>query len=361
MHRRKTMEKIKSDIIIIGAGLTGLCLAYYLRKRNKKVIVLEARDRLGGRIYTRREKDQAPVEMGATWIHGHHRESLNLLADLGLSVFKQDFGSRAIYEADPGSPAQLVDIPPSDNPSYRVMGGSDQLIDGLSSNVGSAEIIMGEKIASISLREEGIVASSDTCDYEAKWIVSSLPPHLFVNKIVVTPTLPDSLLHVADRTRTWMGESIKIALRYRERFWKDKDWSGMIFSNAGPILEMYDHSDQAGTQFALMGFMNGTYHALSEEERCELVVGQLEKYYGPQVKSFLAYEESVWSKEAETSIAMKDLLEPQGNFGHSVYQKEYLGGRLFLAGTETSKREAGYMEGAILSAQHIFAKLDKMD
>ena len=62
----------KNDIIIIGAGLTGLALAYFLRDKKLSIRILEARDRIGGRIHTVREKGLTPMEMGATWLGKKH-------------------------------------------------------------------------------------------------------------------------------------------------------------------------------------------------------------------------------------------------------------------------------------------------
>ena len=59
---------INSDIVIIGAGLTGLTLAYLLRNSGKKVFIVEARNRLGGRILTKGMETNQPIEMGATWL-----------------------------------------------------------------------------------------------------------------------------------------------------------------------------------------------------------------------------------------------------------------------------------------------------
>ncbi len=62
------MEK-KQRIIVIGAGMAGLSAASLLREYGLEVVVLEARDRLGGRIHTF-EFGTAAVELGAGWIHG---------------------------------------------------------------------------------------------------------------------------------------------------------------------------------------------------------------------------------------------------------------------------------------------------
>ena len=55
-----------AHVVILGAGLAGLTLAYRLRDSGLRVTVLEARRRLGGRILTSRPEGGAPIEMGAT-------------------------------------------------------------------------------------------------------------------------------------------------------------------------------------------------------------------------------------------------------------------------------------------------------
>ncbi|MBV1777253.1 FAD-dependent oxidoreductase [Burkholderiaceae bacterium DAT-1] len=62
--------KTSSDVIIIGAGIAGLAAAKKLREAGKTVMVLEARNRTGGRIFTHPTWKDAPVDLGASWIHG---------------------------------------------------------------------------------------------------------------------------------------------------------------------------------------------------------------------------------------------------------------------------------------------------
>jgi monoamine oxidase len=59
-------------ILILGAGMAGLAAARDLHDAGVPVTVLEARDRLGGRVYTNRRFAGIPVEFGAEFIHGHH-------------------------------------------------------------------------------------------------------------------------------------------------------------------------------------------------------------------------------------------------------------------------------------------------
>src|SRR5262245_39031993 len=62
---------VRCDVLVIGAGASGLGAARSLADAGRSVIVLEARDRLGGRVWTNRAWRDAPVDLGASWIHGH--------------------------------------------------------------------------------------------------------------------------------------------------------------------------------------------------------------------------------------------------------------------------------------------------
>jgi len=69
-----------ADVIVIGAGAAGLIAAYTLSKAGKKVIVLEARDRIGGRIHTiSNESFFKHAELGAEFVHGNLPVTLQLL------------------------------------------------------------------------------------------------------------------------------------------------------------------------------------------------------------------------------------------------------------------------------------------
>jgi monoamine oxidase len=69
-----------SDIIILGAGAAGLAAATELSRAGLKVLILEARDRIGGRMFTKQDpRCHAPVELGAEFIHGRPPEIWDLL------------------------------------------------------------------------------------------------------------------------------------------------------------------------------------------------------------------------------------------------------------------------------------------
>jgi len=74
-------------IVVIGAGVAGLAAARELRSRGHTVTVLEARDRIGGRILTRRNGAVAsPIELGAEFIHGAAPSTMRLVRAAGLAV-----------------------------------------------------------------------------------------------------------------------------------------------------------------------------------------------------------------------------------------------------------------------------------
>ena len=74
-----------TNILIIGAGAAGLMAAYTLSKAGKKVVVLEARNRVGGRIHTlNNESFFKHAELGAEFVHGNLPVTLNLLEEAGI-------------------------------------------------------------------------------------------------------------------------------------------------------------------------------------------------------------------------------------------------------------------------------------
>ncbi len=79
------------DVVIIGAGVAGLTAARALAGSGRTVLLLEARDRVGGRIWTRHESDSAvPVELGAEFIHGQIPQTLQLLQEAGSAAARTD-------------------------------------------------------------------------------------------------------------------------------------------------------------------------------------------------------------------------------------------------------------------------------
>jgi monoamine oxidase len=76
-----------ADAIVIGAGAAGLAAALSLAGRSLRVIVLEARDRTGGRVWSSPSaRASVPAELGAEFIHGRAEETMTLLRDAGTAA-----------------------------------------------------------------------------------------------------------------------------------------------------------------------------------------------------------------------------------------------------------------------------------
>lgn len=76
-----------SDVLVIGAGVAGLAAAREISASGLSVIVLEARDRIGGRIFTIRDNNSAvPIELGAEFVHGRPPETLAVAHDALLML-----------------------------------------------------------------------------------------------------------------------------------------------------------------------------------------------------------------------------------------------------------------------------------
>ncbi|MFB2586844.1 flavin monoamine oxidase family protein [Herbiconiux liukaitaii] len=75
------------DVVVVGAGIAGLTAGRLLARAGKRVVVLEARDRVGGRVWTDRTEGE-PTDLGASWIHG--------IVDSPVAAAAEAFGLRTV-------------------------------------------------------------------------------------------------------------------------------------------------------------------------------------------------------------------------------------------------------------------------
>ncbi|MEW7292258.1 flavin monoamine oxidase family protein [Aquimarina sp. 2304DJ70-9] len=351
---------MKSEVIIIGAGLTGLLLAYRLKKEGISFKILESRNKIGGRINTVLSGNETTIEMGATWLGTQHQDLLGLLDELNIPVFEQYMKGIALFEPLSTAPPQKFEIPDNQEPSFRIQKGSETLIHKLATSFNKNDIILNSKIHHIDFSEDQVTLYSGNTAYLANKVVSTLPPMLLVNSITCNPALPTHLVTIANNTHTWMGESIKFGVSYTKAFWRENNFSGTVFSNVGPITELYDHSNYQNDRFALKGFLQNEMYLETTENRKTKVFNQLQKLFGDSALDYLEYEELVWKNEQYTTIPTDHFIFPHQNNGHSVYQQGFFNNSLFIGGTETAVQFGGYMEGAVKSAQSIYQKLKQV-
>lgn len=90
------------SVVVIGAGVAGLAAARELRSSGAAVTVLEARDRIGGRVHTSQALG-VPVELGASWVHGVTGNPIvGLLRQAGATLIPTDFDDAIVRDYDTG-------------------------------------------------------------------------------------------------------------------------------------------------------------------------------------------------------------------------------------------------------------------
>lgn len=347
------------NILIIGAGLTGLLLAYKLKKQGISVTILEARERLGGRIYTHLLNQETPIEMGATWLGQQHTALLELVQELNIPVYEQYSEGTAWYEPSPNQKPQQVRLPQNESPSYRIHGGTSSLIEQLAKGIDTNDIHLKAVVTHINITENALEVSTENQTYLASKVISTLPPNLLISSIAFSPALPDSVMSIAQKTHTWMGESIKFGISYSSPFWKDHNWSGTLFSNVGPITEMYDHSTLDKDTYALKGFLSNELAKVTKEVRKEQVLEQLKRTFGEEALEYSDYEETVWNEQVYTYTPYQNFVFPHQNNGQAIYKETLYNDQFYIAGSETASAYGGYMEGAVRSAYHCFEHILK--
>ena len=95
-------------MVVVGAGIAGLAAAAQLRANGfESVVVLEARDRIGGRIWTDAFGGGIPIDLGASWIHGVKGNPISTLAsDNGIATSPTDYDNEVVHFHDGGGPPE---------------------------------------------------------------------------------------------------------------------------------------------------------------------------------------------------------------------------------------------------------------
>jgi len=90
------MTNEEVDVLVVGAGATGLSAAYALQRASRSVLVLESRERVGGRLWTD-EVDGVDLEIGGQWVSPDQDALLAMLEELGLETFERHREGESVY------------------------------------------------------------------------------------------------------------------------------------------------------------------------------------------------------------------------------------------------------------------------
>jgi monoamine oxidase len=139
------------DVIVVGAGMAGLTAARTLAEAGWTVTLVEAQDRVGGRIYTV-PGDPLPIELGAEFIHGLPEDLIQLVDEAGLTLFELEGESRCFQETLGKS-----SLGPCGNQRE-----VDQLFDQLSHfNPPEADLSFSEFVAQLGLSQEAATLATN--------------------------------------------------------------------------------------------------------------------------------------------------------------------------------------------------------
>jgi monoamine oxidase len=84
------MDANETDVVVLGAGMAGLTAARALAERGVRVVVLEVRERVGGRVWTRKDEGGGSIEMGAEFVHGRAPELWALMEECNAVTTERD-------------------------------------------------------------------------------------------------------------------------------------------------------------------------------------------------------------------------------------------------------------------------------
>ena len=125
------MRELTRDVVIVGAGAAGLTAANELRKAGLSVVVLEARDRVGGRLWTD-VIDGAMLEIGGQWVSPDQDALIDTLAELGLETYSRYRDGDSVYIGPDGTAARFTgEVFPVSPETERVIGEITERLDAM--------------------------------------------------------------------------------------------------------------------------------------------------------------------------------------------------------------------------------------
>ncbi|WP_410638791.1 flavin monoamine oxidase family protein [Amycolatopsis sp. lyj-346] len=233
----------------------------------------------------------------------------------------------------------------------RLVCGAHGLARRLAAGLG-AGLLLDTPVRRIEQDDRGatVITEAGTA-WRTGQVVVAVPPPL-ASRIAYHPPMPavrDNLLQ-----RLPMGSVLKYIATYPEPFWRTAGLSGAALSLRGPITMTVDSSPQSGRRGVLIAFVGGRaardLATCSEAGRRALLLDALSRLFGPPAARPTAFVEQNWNDEPFTRGAYAAVFPPGTWTGPGSALRAAVG-RIHWAGTETSPRWYGYIEGAVRSGE----------
>ena len=110
------MDRIDTDVCVVGAGYAGLTAARRLTQAGMAAVVLEARDRVGGRVWTRQMEDGTALDMGGTWLGPGQDAAYALARELNVSTYPTYATGETVFVDAQGNVERVPRLDSEDRP-----------------------------------------------------------------------------------------------------------------------------------------------------------------------------------------------------------------------------------------------------
>ncbi len=365
---------MKTKHLIVGAGLSGLYTAYRLEQMGEDYLLLDARERIGGRIISlsinNLESPTSPlntVDMGPSWFWPQmHPRITQLIDDLMLPIFPQYSKGAYLLENQPNSAPIRYESGFEQSPtSMRIAGGMQCLVVTLLAALPSHKVQLNSKVTHVEYHDHGqttvtINHSSKVKSIEAEQVIFALPLRLLAESISFTPALPYELTQRFSATTTWMAANAKFFAIYKSPFWREEGLSGSASSRVGPLVEIHDAStfDGVGALFGFVGIDAATRAKAGEALIKQAAIEQLTRIFGEKANSPIDIKLLDWSQEALTATeADHQASSTHPHYGLPASAKALNKFHWYFAGTEAALENGGYLEGALEAADVVLSSL----
>ncbi len=349
------------QVLVIGGGLSGLTAARALQRAGIGFQLIEARDRLGGRILSvdASGNGAGPFDLGPSWFwpgtqtgFGQFVQAMGVSdfpqADAGVLLFQR--GQRAV-ERYPGMRQEP--------PSMRMGGGTAALIAALARDLPPGAIRLNTRATHLTLTATGVDVRTDSDCLSAPQVLLAMPPRLVAAQMAFDPPLPTSVIRLWQGTPTWMAPHAKFVAVYDHAFWRVAGLSGSARSQTGPLVEIHDATTMEGhpALFGFVGVPAGARARAGDAAVSAACVQQLGQLFGPTATRPKATLYKDWATDPLT--ATSDDLTAGAH--PSPIRHPWVEGAwqdtLTLIGSETSRTEPGYLAGAHEAAERGVAVL----
>ena len=338
--------------LIIGGGLSGLALADALEAHGQDYLLIEARDRFGGRIKTEPLSGGA-FDMGPAWFWPGQPRIAALIDRFGLERFDQFCDGILTFEDAQGAVQRGRGFA-SMQGSWRVKGGLGALTQRLSEALPDTRKRLNSPVKTLTRNETGITVMLETGEtVTGAQVVLALPPRLAA-ELRYDPPLPEAALRAMRNIPTWMGGQAKAVAVYDRPFWREAGLSGDVSSRFGPMVEMHDASPAQGGPYALFGFIGVPPQGRRDEaELRRHLLAQLGRLFGSEAAKPAQLFVKDWAFDPHTATAADSTpLHEHPTYGLPQAMTKLWGGQLHFAGSEVAPEFGGYLEGALEAAEH---------